>query len=130
MGAAASGDLPAAFDTFMSALCGPHYRSVIESALGRAGLERAERDCGYCFTGEIPSVGAWHIDEELASRIGQPVHLVAGGDSPPFTHHLIDHLAGMLPDAHSTVIPGHSHLLPLTAPNLLADLLRNPALTF
>ena len=59
----------------------------------------------------------------------QPVHLVAGGDSPPFTHRLVDHLARILPDACTTVVPGHNHLLPLTAPTLLADLFRYPAVT-
>lgn len=122
MGAAAQGDLRTAFDTFMSALCGARYREVMESALGREGLERAERDCGYCFTGEIPAVGAWHFDEDMARRIAQPVQLVAGGDSPAFTHRLVDHLAGLLPDARTSVIPGHSHLLPLTAPTQLAEL--------
>jgi pimeloyl-ACP methyl ester carboxylesterase len=129
MGAAAQGDLPAAFDTFLAALCGPEYRSVIESALGREGLQRAESDCGYCFSGEVPSLAGWHFDEEMARRIEQPVHLVAGGDSPLFTHRLVDHLAGLLPDARSTVIPGHNHLLPLTAPTQLADLFRQRALT-
>ena len=129
MGAAAQGDLHTAFDTFLAAVCGPEYRSVIESALGRAGLERAERDCGYCFAGELPALAAWHFDEGLARRIEQPVHLVAGGDSPPFTHRLVDHLARMLPDARTTVVPGYNHLLPLTAPTLLADLLRTPAVT-
>ena len=77
----------------------------------------------------FPSLTAWQFDEELARRIEQPVHLVAGGDSPIFTHRLVDHLAGMLPDARTTVIPGHNHLLPLTCPALLADLFRYPALT-
>lgn len=122
MGAAARGDLPTAFDTFLTAVCGPQYRSVMVATLGQDGLDRAERDCGYCFTGEIPSLAGWHFDDESARRIEQPVHLVAGGDSPPFTHRLIDHLRGLLPDARSTVIPGHNHLLPLTAPAELADL--------
>jgi len=129
MGAAARGDLRTAFDTFLAAVCGPEYRSVIESTLGRSGLERAERDCGYCFSAEVPSLVGWHFDEGLAGRVEQPVRLVAGGDSPPFTHRLIEHLAGMLPDARTTVVPGHNHLLPLTAPAELADLVRNPALT-
>lgn len=129
VGAAYQGDLPTAFDTFLAALCGPQYRTVIESALGRDGLERAERDCGYCFTGEIPSLVGWDFDEELARRIQQPVHLVAGGDSPPFTHRLVDYLGAMLPDSGTTVIPGHNHLLPLTAPTALAELTRNPVVT-
>ncbi|MBL7501858.1 alpha/beta hydrolase [Frankia sp. CNm7] len=127
MGAAAQGDLRTAFDTFLAALCGPEHRSVIESALGRTGLERAERDCGYCFAGEVPSLVAWHFDEELARRIEQPVHLVAGGESPVFTHRLVDYLAAMLPDARATVIPGENHLLPLRAPAALASLLPAPA---
>ncbi|WP_018503650.1 alpha/beta fold hydrolase [Parafrankia discariae] len=127
MGAAAQGDLRTAFDTFLTAVCGPHHRAVIESALGRAGLERAERDCGYTFAGEIPALVAWHFDEELERRIEQPVHLVAGGASPPFTHHLVEHLAAMLPDARTTVVPGENHLLPLTAPAALAALIPTPA---
>jgi pimeloyl-ACP methyl ester carboxylesterase len=129
MGAAAHGDLRTAFDTFLTALCGPEHWAVIESALGRAGLERAERDCGYCFAGEVPALAAWHFDEGLARRVEQPVHLVAGGEGLPFTQRLVDHVAGMLADARTTVVPGHNHLLPLTAPTLLADLFRNPALT-
>jgi pimeloyl-ACP methyl ester carboxylesterase len=129
VGAATQGDLRTAFDTFLGALCGPEFRTVIESALGRAGVERAERESGYTFTGEMPALVAWHFDEDLARRIEQPIHLVAGGESPPFTHRVVDHLAGMLPDARTTVIPGHDHLLPLTAPALLADLLRSRAVT-
>lgn len=127
--AAAQGDLRTAFDTFLTAVCGPHHRTVIESALGHEGLHRAERDCGYCFSGEAPALATWRFDPELAARIHQPVHLVAGGDSPPFTHRVIDHLATILPDTHTTTIPGHNHLLPLTGPTHLADLFRDPAVT-
>ena len=42
---------------------------------------------------------------------------------------LVDYLAELLPDARTTVVAGHNHLLPLTAPALLADLCRNPAVT-
>jgi pimeloyl-ACP methyl ester carboxylesterase len=129
MGAAAQGDLHTAFDTFMAALCGPEYRAVIESTLGRAGLARAERNCGYTFTGEVPALNTWHFDEALARGIAQPVHLVAGGDSPGFTHRLVEHLAGLLPNTHTTVLPGHNHLLPLTAAPGLAALLRTPVTT-
>jgi len=129
IGAVAQGDLRTAFDTFLAALCGPEHRSVIESALGQAGLDRAERDCGYTFTGEVPALVGWHFDEELARRIEQPVRLVAGGESPAFTHRLVDHLAAMLPDARTTVIPGENHLLPLHAPAALAALLPVPTAT-
>lgn len=40
--AAASGDLPAAFDAFMNGICGPGYRRVLRDTLGADGLTRAE----------------------------------------------------------------------------------------
>jgi pimeloyl-ACP methyl ester carboxylesterase len=126
MVAAAQGDLPTAFDTFLTAVCGPRYRTVIESALGRAGLARAEREPGYTFAGEVPALAGWHFDAQLARRVNQPVHLVAGGASPPFTHRVVEYLAGLLPDARTTVIPDENHLLPLQAPATLAALLPAP----
>ncbi len=44
----------------------------------------------------------------MARRIEQPVQLVVGGESPPFTHRLVDHLATMLPDTRTTVVPAVS----------------------
>ena len=123
MTAVMRGDLPTAFDTFMTALCGPDHPAVITAALGSPGLVKARADCKYFFTGEIPSVGQWRFDDELAQRISQPVHLVAGGASLPFTHHLITHLAHTLPHADITVMPGRNHLLPLQAPAELANLI-------
>jgi len=120
--AAIRGDLPVAFDTFMTAICGPNYPAVITAALGSADLAKARANCGYFFTGEAPAVGRWHFDDELAHRIRQPVHLVAGSESPPFTHHLIAHLAMTLPHADITIVPGQNHLLPLQAPEDLANL--------
>jgi len=120
--AAMRGDLAAAFDTAMTGLCGPDYPDAITAALGSAGLTQARANCGYFFTGEIPAVNQWHFDEELAQRIEQPVHLVGGGDSPPFTHNVISYLARILPNADSTYLIGQNHLLPLTAPAELARL--------
>jgi len=121
--AAMRGDLPVAFDATMTALCGPNHPAVITAALGSAGLMKARADSGYFFTGEIPAVNQWHFDEELACRIDQPVHLIAGGDSPPFTHHVTDYLATILPNTRTSIMSGQNHLLPLRAPAKLAQLI-------
>ena len=122
--AVARGELGTAFDVFMTALCGPGYRSVVAAALGPDGLARAERDCGYFFTGEIPAVARWQFDDDLAKRIEQPVLLVAGGSGHPATRRLVEHLAGLLPDAGTVTVAGRNHLLPLQAPAELARLVR------
>lgn len=123
MTAAMRGDLLAAFDTFMAAVCGPDYPAAISAALGPDGLAKARADCGYFFTGEIPAIGQWHFDNQLALRINQPVHLVGGDDSPLFTHNMISYLATILPNADSTIMPGQNHLLPLRATADLANLI-------
>jgi pimeloyl-ACP methyl ester carboxylesterase len=121
--AAMRGELSTAFDATMTALCGPTYRAVITAALGSAGLMKARVDSGYFFSGEIPAVNQWHFDEDMARRIDQPVHLIAGGDSPPFTHHVISYLATILPNTGTSIMSGQNHLLPLQAPAKLAQLI-------
>jgi pimeloyl-ACP methyl ester carboxylesterase len=119
MGAAAAGDAPAAFDAFMTAVCGPGHRAVLADALGPDGLARAERESAFFFADEVPAMGRWTPVDPVA--IGVPTVLVQGGASPAPTHRLIARLAGQLPHAEITTIPGANHLLPLTHPDELAD---------
>jgi pimeloyl-ACP methyl ester carboxylesterase len=123
MGATARGDLPAAFDLFMTAVCGPTYRQVMTDTLGAAVLAGAERNCGYFFTGEIPGLNGWTFEPRAAARIEQPVLLVQGGASPPPVHRLVARVAGLLPNATVATVDGAGHLLPLTAPAELARLI-------
>jgi pimeloyl-ACP methyl ester carboxylesterase len=117
MAATARGDRPAAFDAFLSAVCGPHYRRAMTEALGAGAVEQAERRSGYFFTDEIPAVNTWTFDP---TRLTAPVLLVQGGSSPPPVHRLIARLAAQIPGASTTTIDGVDHLLPLTAPAELA----------
>jgi pimeloyl-ACP methyl ester carboxylesterase len=128
MAATARGDLPAAFDIFMTAVCGPAYRQVMTDTLGAAVAEQAGRGCRYFFTDEMPAFGTWTFGPEVASGLRQPVLLVQGGDSPPPVHRLTARLAGLLPDATVTTIDGADHLLPLTAPEQLGVLIDRFAL--
>jgi pimeloyl-ACP methyl ester carboxylesterase len=74
---------------------------------------------GDFFTGELPAVGAWTFDPSVT----RPVLLIQGADSPPPVHRLIAHVAGRLPES-SVVTVGHAdHLMPLTAPAELGDVL-------
>jgi pimeloyl-ACP methyl ester carboxylesterase/catechol 2,3-dioxygenase-like lactoylglutathione lyase family enzyme len=118
VGAAAAGDLPAAYDAFMGLLCGPDHRAVVAAALGEDGLDRAVRESGFFFADEIRAAGEWTFD----AKVDAPVLLVQGGDSPPPTHHLVAHLAGLLPDARVATVDGDNHLLPLRSPAPLARL--------
>jgi pimeloyl-ACP methyl ester carboxylesterase/catechol 2,3-dioxygenase-like lactoylglutathione lyase family enzyme len=119
VGAAASGDLPAAYDGFMGLVCGPDHRAVVAAALGADGLDRAVRESAYFFADEVGSMAGWTFD---AAKVDVPVLLVQGSDSPPPTHHLVAHLAGLLPDARVATVEGDNHLLPLRSPAELARL--------
>ncbi|MCG3754765.1 alpha/beta fold hydrolase [Amycolatopsis sp. Poz14] len=121
MHAMGNGDLPAAFDAFMSAVCGPGYRGVLGETLGQDGLARAERDSGFFFANEIPALNGW-TPGDLAS-ITAPVVFVQGAASPQATHRMIARLAALLPDARVVTLEHANHLLPLTHPAELKTLL-------
>jgi pimeloyl-ACP methyl ester carboxylesterase len=123
MAAMANGDQAAAFDIFLAAVAGAGYRDVLTMVLTPDGLRRAEQQCGYFLTDEVPTLGRWGFDRADAVRTARPVLLVGGGASPPVVHRMITHVAGMLPGARIATLEGQDHLLPLTAPAALADLL-------
>lgn len=121
MAATARGDIPAAFDTFNSVVCGPGYRAVLTDVLGEAGLARAEQDAEFFFTNEVPAIGRWKPPDPAG--VTTPVLLVQGAASPGPTHRLIARLATELPDARVATIAGANHLLPLTHATELAGVI-------
>lgn len=123
MAAANSGDVPTAFDSFMSVICGPDYREVLRDALGPDGVAHAEQQSRFFFADEIPAVEQWRFDAQVAARLRAPVLLVQGGTSAPPVHRLVAHLAAMLPDAEIATIDGDNHLLPLRSPDALGHLI-------
>jgi pimeloyl-ACP methyl ester carboxylesterase len=120
MAATAQGDRAAAYDAFMGAVCGPDHRAVLAATLGSGGLARAEQDSVFFFTNEMPATGRWTAPD--LSRVAARTLLVAGAASPLATHRLVSRLADQLPDARVATIEGANHLLPLTHPSALADL--------
>jgi pimeloyl-ACP methyl ester carboxylesterase len=119
--ATGNGDLPVAFDAFMSAVCGPGYRGVLVETLGQDGLAQAERDSGFFFTNELPAVNGWTPDN--LTSITAPILFVQGAASPQATHRMIARLAALLPDARVATLEHANHLLPLTHPAELKALL-------
>jgi pimeloyl-ACP methyl ester carboxylesterase len=112
--------VPSAFDTFMRAVCGPSYRTVLVNVLGQDGVARAERDAAFFFADEVPAMGGW-TPGDLAA-ISAPVLLVRGSASPGPTHRLVERLAALLPAAAVATVDGANHLLPLSHPQAVADL--------
>ena len=125
LGAAAAGDVPGAFDAFMRAVCGPGYRAVLVDVLGPDGVARAERDAAFFLADEIPAVGRWQPGG--LSAITAPVVLVRGSASPGPTHRLVERLAAVLPDATVATVDGANHLLPLSHPEAVAEIVAGRA---
>jgi pimeloyl-ACP methyl ester carboxylesterase len=119
MAATARGDHSTAFDTFMTVVCGPDVRRVMNDALGAGVVDDAADHSRGFFTSEVPALNAWTFDPAVTS----PVLLIQGADSPPPTHRLIAHLAGRLPDSSVVTLDNASHLMPLTAPAELGALI-------
>jgi pimeloyl-ACP methyl ester carboxylesterase len=122
IGAAAAGDVPAAYRAFMDAVCGPNHAAVMSAALGPDALDRALRDARYFFSDETRANHEWTFDDDARARVTAPTLLVQGGASPLVVHRLVAHLAGTLRRAEVATIDGDDHLLPLRSPQVLARL--------
>jgi pimeloyl-ACP methyl ester carboxylesterase len=120
MAATAQGDGRGAMDAFMSAVCGPEYRTVLADVLGADELDRADREALFFCSNELLAAGSWTPVDP--AEIDLPVLLVEGANSPTATHRVVARLAGTLPDADIARIEGANHLLPLTHPAELAKL--------
>jgi pimeloyl-ACP methyl ester carboxylesterase len=118
MAATAQGDHAAAFDVFMTLVCGPAYRGVMDDVLGADVVDDAVRHGGDFFTGEVPALNGWTFDPAVT----QPVLLIEGGDSPPPMHRMVAHLAGQFPDSTVVTVDHTNHLMPLTAPAELGEI--------
>ncbi|MEV0568542.1 alpha/beta hydrolase [Dactylosporangium sp. NPDC050588] len=121
--AVSRGDLPAAFDTFMTLVCGADHRAVMTATLGADVVEDAVNRCRYLFTQESPAINAWTFDPATLAHPHPPVLLIQGGASHPTVHRLIARLAGLIPNATIATIPDANHLLPLTKPTELGRII-------
>lgn len=125
-----NGDRAGAVDTFMRGVAGPAYQSVFDSRLPGA-FASAVADADTFFGQELPAVKDWIFNQEMASRITQPVLAVIGARSDDVrpgeggSHGVFSErqelLLSWLPNAEGFVLPEATHMLHLENPHDLAD---------
>ncbi len=124
MAAFQSGDVTAAFDSFMRGVCGEGYREIIETRLGTSGLEQAIRESTFFFRDEVSAVLESQFGSAEAARIRHPVLCIEGGAQPPhlmsMSRQISERTVELLPQAEVIIIPGANHALPLQDPEAAA----------
>lgn len=134
LAAFAAGDTAGGFDTFMRAVCGSHYRTVIEATLGPDGYQRAVEQSAFV-PDEATAVFDWRFGPDEAARINTPMLIVEGGATARVASmrpESVELLAAMIPHAETAVLEGASHMMPLEDPRgvgrLVADFARRHAI--
>jgi len=121
VGAAQSGDIRGAVDTFLTGVCGPDWAAVARQRLGDDAMERIVRDARFFFADEVVAAMEWTIDESTAAQVRAPTTLVYGAAPATKAHEETTRtLAGWLPNAELIALPGVGHSLPLEDPALVA----------
>jgi pimeloyl-ACP methyl ester carboxylesterase len=123
MNAVAGGRFDDGFDLFLRATCGPGYREAFVRQLGADGLAEAMGSSAYFFGHELPAFTEWTFGEREIASVRQPVLLVDGAESVYFTAAYWQRnraLAGELPNADHTCVPGVTHAMPLQDPVAVA----------
>jgi len=127
MAAFQSGDVTAAFDSFMRGVCGEGYREILEARLGTSGLEQAIRESTFFFRDEVSAVLESQFGSAEAGKIRQPVLCMEGGAQPPhltsFSRQISQRTVELLPQTEVVIIPGVNHALPLQDPEAVAHVI-------
>jgi pimeloyl-ACP methyl ester carboxylesterase len=123
----ASGDISAAFDSFMLGVCGQQYRHVIQAALGEGGYSQAVAESKYFFQEEGPAAMQWQFSQENAAKVHQPVLVIegaAGRDEGPLSQQVTELTLKLLPQSEVLLVQGSNHLLPLQDPEALGTAIK------
>jgi 3-oxoadipate enol-lactonase len=118
-----AGKRAAAVDTFMQAVAGHGYRTVLDRTLPHA-VAQAVADADTFFGQELPALSQWSFTADDARRITQPVLVVMGRRSPevsPIWQLRQDALIASLSHAEPFVLDGATHMLHLENPRGLAE---------
>jgi pimeloyl-ACP methyl ester carboxylesterase len=130
VGAAQSGDIRGAVDTFLIGVSGPDWAVVARQRLGGDAMERIVRDARFFFADEVVAAMEWTIDESTAAQVRTPTTLVYGAAPATKAHEETTRtLAGWLPNAELIALPGVGHSLPLEDPAAVARLIARAAAT-
>lgn len=120
-----AGDKAGAVDAFLSAVCGQHYRSVVDARLPGT-LDKAAADSDAFFTGELPAVGGWSFAQTDAARISQPVLSIMGAETQssvglPVYVEIHERCLAWFQNAKPFVLPKAAHLLQVENPRGMAE---------
>ncbi|MFJ1754540.1 alpha/beta fold hydrolase [Kitasatospora sp. NPDC088134] len=76
---------------------------------------------------DLDAIDALGPGTDRYRRLALPTTLLTGGTSPGHLHGIAADLAATLPAARTVTLPGQGHLAHVTAPDLLADAIREAA---
>jgi pimeloyl-ACP methyl ester carboxylesterase len=117
-----AGNKTGAVDSFLQAVVGPEYRSVLDRVLPGA-FAQAVADADAFFRIELPAVQQWSFTQADAGRITQPVLTVLGADSHTLWPGWIEvhqRVQAWLPQAEAFVLEGATHGLQIINPKGMA----------
>lgn len=128
MGHFASGNISAAFDSFMLGVCGEHYRHVLmTTALGENGYSQAVAESKYFFQEEVPAAMQWQFSGENAAEVHQPILVIegaAGRNEGPLSQQVTELTVKLLPQSEVLLVQGSNHMLPLQDPEALGTAIK------
>ncbi|MCQ6244593.1 alpha/beta fold hydrolase [Streptomyces malaysiensis] len=125
--AARAGAWEAAFDAFLTGVCGPGVRGLLADRLGEEGLTAAVGTSRHFFTRESTAFAGWEFGAPQLSAVRAPVLLVVGGGGDRLgTPHRARaaSIAAHLPHAETVVVDGLTHAMPLEDPVRMAAVVR------
>jgi pimeloyl-ACP methyl ester carboxylesterase len=114
-----SGNAREAVDSCMALVGGPDWRIEVQRTVP-GSPEQAERDAATFFDVELPTLGAWILNEDNASRISQPVLYVIGSASGPAFDNPKEAFQATVTHTEEVVLPGLNHLFFTRNPSLVA----------
>jgi pimeloyl-ACP methyl ester carboxylesterase len=117
-----TGNKTGAVDSFLQAVVGAEYRSVLDRILPGA-FAQAVADADTFFRIELPALEQWNFTQAEAGRITQPVLSVLGADSHTLWlgwAEIHQRVQDWLPQAEAFVLKGTTHGLQLIDPKGMA----------
>ena len=105
-----AGDPVGAAGAFVTLVAGPDWRTEVANMIP-GGVEQAEKDAAAAFEVDIPSVGAWRFDRDLASQVTQPTLYVIGTESGALFDDGKELCRAWIPQTEELAVKGAKHHL-------------------
>jgi 3-oxoadipate enol-lactonase len=117
-----TGNTSKAVHLWMRATGGSGWRKEIERMIPDAG-DRADRDAGGTFEGDLPAMRSWDFNAAGASRIAQPVLYIVGSRKESNLEPVISMFRAAVPHTELVVIPDADHNLHVTNATVVAEVI-------